>query len=181
MSEQNDATGTVPAEAHVLLENGEPVSAIVSLPENDTEEAGEETHIETEATRIAEIHGETTVAVAAIEADVEQARIEADAERNRNWEAERETLQASIAELTNQIAELETRLSPAPAALLIPTPLAEEILEAELEAEAETVVEQNLTPQSIVENEPPVENGPSEEEESAEEITVPARKRRRLI
>jgi hypothetical protein len=65
----------------------------VSLPSGES--AGENT-VETEATRIEEIRAETTIAVAAIEADVETARIEADTERNATWQEEKAALEASL-------------------------------------------------------------------------------------
>lgn len=173
-----------------IVDTGDGEAVVVSLP--DGEGASENT-VETEATRIAEIHGETTIAVAAIEADVETARIEADAERNATTWEERQALEASILELTNQVAELATKLSLAEASQLSPTPQAEAV-EAVVEA-AEVIAEElpaiveepNSTPEFTPDltTSTVTEAIADAEEESpvvaAVAVAVPVRGRRRLI
>jgi hypothetical protein len=176
----------------VILDSGDGQTLVADLPgdEGEGENAGK-----SEAVAIAEIHAETEIAVTAINADVEQARIEAENERVRicqEMDAENAALRASMTEREREIAELRAQLSQAEANQstgLIPTPQVEEAAEAAAEAVTEalgdgTAPELNLTPQSIAENEPPVESGPSVEEESAAvalAVAVPARRRRRLI
>jgi hypothetical protein len=172
----------------VVLDTGDGQTLVADLPSDesegsDTEENGAD---ESEAVRIAEIQAETTVAVTAINADVEQARIEAENERVRicqEMDAENAALRASMTERDNRIAELEAQLSQAQASQLNPMQQPEpEALAAEALADA-IAPEQNLTPQSIAENETQTEPGQSDEEESAVAVAIvaPARKRRRLI
>lgn len=175
--------GAVDAEASVLLENGEPVAAVVSLREGDEETGGDiggESTVETELTRIEEIRSETTIAVAAIEADVETARIEADAQRETKWLEEKTALEASITELNLRLAEMEGQLAALPNPS-IPTPQPEP--EEHQEPVSEIVPEQNLTPQPIPETETLTELGNEGADGSAVTVVIPApvRKRRRLI
>lgn len=174
MDEENELEATI-----VSGPDGE--SVIVDLPDGETE--GENNSGESDAVRIAEIEAEKEIAVAAISADVETARIEAETERVNSWEesqVEIAALRASMTERDERIAFLEGQLAALPnPSQLTPTPQPE--LGAETVLEIETPPEPNLTPQSTAENETPMEPGQSGEEESAAEITVPARKRRRLI
>jgi hypothetical protein len=166
----------------VVLDTGDGETLVVDLPngEGESENAGE-----SEAVRLAEIAAEKEVVIATIHADVETARIETDAERNATWPEEKEALQASITELTQQVALLEAQVS-----LSNPTPPLVEAVEEVVEEAVENAIapDESLTPLSTPEltSETGTELGPDAGEENAEAVAavvlaVPARARRRLI
>lgn len=180
----NDGNGAVEAEASVLLENGEPVAAVVSLPESDTETGGDDSGEQSDAVTITQIEAEKEIAIAAIEADVETARIEAEQERVEKWDEARITeLETNTRELNDRLTEtldlLKGLVNPAPS---IPTSPEEPAQEAEA---IETALEPNSIPTSIVENETVTELGADAGAESVVAVAVaeaaPVKRRRRLI
>jgi hypothetical protein len=148
----------------------------------DTETGGEESG----EVAVAQIEGETAVAIAAIAADTEQQRIEADLERERIWAERNEritTLETNMRELERENSELRERLSLAEASQSTPIVEAEAVAEAVAEAAEPMLSEPNLTQEYIAENEPPKDDGPSDAGESpvAVAVVIPARRKRRLI
>jgi hypothetical protein len=118
---EENLAGTVEAEASVLLdEQGEPIAAIVELPENE-----EITNPVSDAVAIAEIDANKEITIAALHVDaaiasteahteIESARIELESERETQWQSE-------LNELRMNIAELETTMMTLSAALANPS------------------------------------------------------------
>jgi multidrug efflux pump subunit AcrA (membrane-fusion protein) len=189
MSTQSEGgNGAIKADASVLIENGQPVAAVVTLPGGEHDgEAGEELaeaieEVSSDAVEIARIEADAQVTIEAIRADAETAQAEIHAEVRTaeieqeeeaiQWPQRVEALEASIQALTSRV---ETALlSPAPASI-------PEVLEAAAEI-AEPPAETNLMPPftsaetSETETEVTLESG---DERPAAVLTV--RKRRRLI
>lgn len=120
MSNETPGVVDAPAASVLLDEEGNPVSAIVELPQNDGDGETELEAVETvadTAVAIATIEADRDVTIAAIHADTEAARIAADAERDLELTAAKERITWLETEMTNTLErnrELESQLTSLP-------------------------------------------------------------------
>lgn len=173
------ASGTTPVEA-VVVEGGDGTTGVVvTLPEEVVEaieEAAPITAENSEAVALAEIHSETAIELATIEADASVARIEARNEGDEAWQEATTHLRAEVAALGEAVSA---------------TALVVEQLVAQLNPEVlslETETGETLTlseePTAILIPETPLETSSETETEvpaRSEEEKPVARRRHRMI
>ena len=180
------ASGTTPVEAGVVEGGDGTTGVVVTLPEgvaeaieNTSEPISAEN---SEAVALAEIHSETAIELAQIEADASVARIEAHNEGDEEWRTETTHLREEVRALGEAVgataamveALIAERSTPQPSPETDPQPEPEPILSPETMTDTPATETETLS-------ETPTDHHAESEAERRALADKPARRRHRMI